>query len=298
MSGTFPTQQRLGVDEEAADQIDLRLVVRLEFIAFEGAMQGGIEAEVLARAVAQSRTEKTAAAAGMDVGRGGRLRRMLEDVCRLAVLRKNIAMSTTGSRNSSWSSVRVGAASSPWMLRASSSSTSSPPGSLTMSANFDSVTRAIGSVGNAAEMTRFLASFSAASETAEAKDATLLLVDDEPSVLSSLKRLLRRENYNILTANSGEGALALLAEHEVRVILTDQRMPGMSGSELLARVRKMHPRTVRMVLSGYTGLDSLTEAINLGEIYKFIAKPWDEADLIGAVRDAFRHYADTGEAPR
>lgn len=167
-----------------------------------------------------------------------------------------------------------------------------------MSANFDSVTRAIGSVGNAAEMTRFLASFSAASETAEAKDATLLLVDDEPSVLSSLKRLLRRENYNILTANSGEGALALLAEHEVRVILTDQRMPGMSGSELLARVRKMHPRTVRMVLSGYTGLDSLTEAINLGEIYKFIAKPWDEADLIGAVRDAFRHYADTGEAPR
>jgi len=145
----------------------------------------------------------------------------------------------------------------------------------------------------AEEMTRFLASFSPPQAAGESKAFTLLLVDDEPSVLSSLKRLLRRENYDILIANSGEEALALLAEHEVGVILTDQRMPGMSGSELLARVRKIHPRTVRMVLSGYTGLDSLTEAINLGEIYKFITKPWEEVELVSTLRDAFRHYAET-----
>ncbi len=148
----------------------------------------------------------------------------------------------------------------------------------------------------AEEMARFLGSFSPPQAAGETKISTLLLVDDEPSVLSSLKRLLRRENYNILIANSGEEALALLAEHEVGVILTDQRMPGMSGSELLARVRKIHPRTVRMVLSGYTGLDSLTEAINLGEIYKFITKPWEEAELVSTLRDAFRHYDETIDA--
>ncbi|HSG21352.1 MAG TPA: EAL domain-containing protein, partial [Azonexus sp.] len=126
--------------------------------------------------------------------------------------------------------------------------------------------------------------------------STLLLVDDEPSVLSSLKRVLRRENYRILTANSGEEALALLAEHEVGVILTDQRMPGMTGTELLARARIMHPKAIRLVLSGYTGLDSLADAINRGEIFKFLTKPWEESELLAAVRQAFRHYSRTTEA--
>lgn len=84
---------------------------------------------------------------------------------------------------------------------------------------------------------------------------------------------MRRENYHILTATNSEEALALLAKHEIGVILIDQRMPGMSGTELLARARTMNPKTVRMVLSGYTALDSLTEAINRGEIYRFLTKP-------------------------
>jgi len=82
----------------------------------------------------------------------------------------------------------------------------------------------------------------------------------------------------------------LLAEHQVGVIIVDQRMPGMSGIELLARIRTMHPDTVRMVLSGYTAIDSLTEAINRGEIYRFLTKPWQETELIDAVRESFRHY--------
>lgn len=121
---------------------------------------------------------------------------------------------------------------------------------------------------------------------------TLLLVDDEPSMLTSLTRLLRNENYRILSATSAEEALALLALHPVGVILTDQRMTGMTGIELLARARKMHPKVVRMVLSGYTGLDSLTEAINRGEIYKFFTKPWNDTELIESVREAFAHYAE------
>lgn len=127
--------------------------------------------------------------------------------------------------------------------------------------------------------------------------STLLLVDDEPGVISSLKRLLRRENYRILTASSGEEALTLIAENEVGVILTDQRMSGMSGTELLARVRSMHPHIVRMVLSGYTGLDSLAEAINRGEIFKFLTKPWDEIELLDALRAAFRYYAEAKKPP-
>ena len=123
--------------------------------------------------------------------------------------------------------------------------------------------------------------------------ATLLLVDDEPNVLSSLKRVFRRENYHILTATSGVEALSLLAQHPVGVVLTDQRMPGMSGTELLSSIRAMHPKAIRMVLSGYTGLESLTDAINQGEIYKFITKPWKDQELIEAVREAFRRYAES-----
>ena len=125
--------------------------------------------------------------------------------------------------------------------------------------------------------------------------STLLLVDDEPNVLSSLTRLLRRENYRILTATGGEEGLALLAEHKVGVIITDQRMPGMTGTEFLSRARKMHPSAVRIVLSGYTAVDSLTEAINRGEIYRFLTKPWEDAALVQTVRDAFRHYARASE---
>lgn len=101
-------------------------------------------------------------------------------------------------------------------------------------------------------------------------------------MLAALKRQLRRDNYRILTAESGDEALALLAENEVGVILTDQRMPGMTGTEFLARARQMHPRAVRMVLSGYTGLDSVTETINRGEVFKFLTKPCVERGAVAA----------------
>jgi len=143
------------------------------------------------------------------------------------------------------------------------------------------------------EMTRFLSSFSPTRLPVENEAlSTLLLVDDEVSILSSLTRLLRRENYHILTATSGEEALSLLALHPVGVILTDQRMPSMSGTELLARVRTIHPKTIRMVLSGFTGLDSVSEAINRGEIYKFLTKPWKDEELLETVRGAFRRFAE------
>jgi CheY-like chemotaxis protein len=119
---------------------------------------------------------------------------------------------------------------------------------------------------------------------------TLLLVDDEPNILAALRRVLRQEGYRILTAENGAHGLELLATHDIQVIVSDQRMPQMTGTEFLFRVKELHPDTVRMVLSGYTELESVTEAVNNGAIYKFLHKPWDDAELREQVRDAFRFY--------
>jgi FixJ family two-component response regulator len=120
---------------------------------------------------------------------------------------------------------------------------------------------------------------------------TLLLVDDEDGILSSLKRLLRREAYQVLTANGGQAGLDELARNRVDVIVSDQRMPGMSGVEFLRRAKELYPDTVRMVLSGYSDLQSITDAINEGAIYKFLSKPWDDDILKAEIEQAFRRKA-------
>ena len=117
---------------------------------------------------------------------------------------------------------------------------------------------------------------------------TLLLVDDEPNILSSISRLLRLEGYTILTANSPAEAFEKLAKHPAQVVISDQRMPDMSGTEFLSRVRQLYPNTIRMVLTGYTDLDAVTGAINRGAIYKFLTKPWDDDLLRDQIREAFR----------
>jgi diguanylate cyclase (GGDEF)-like protein/PAS domain S-box-containing protein len=119
------------------------------------------------------------------------------------------------------------------------------------------------------------------------RQRTLLLVDDEENVVAALRRLLRGEGWLALSATSAEEALQLMARHEVDVILSDQRMPGMTGVELLRRAKQLYPQTIRLVLSGYTELQSITDAINEGAIYKFLAKPWDDAELRAHLREAF-----------
>jgi EAL domain-containing protein (putative c-di-GMP-specific phosphodiesterase class I)/ActR/RegA family two-component response regulator len=120
---------------------------------------------------------------------------------------------------------------------------------------------------------------------------TLLLVDDEPDILSALKRLFRREGYAIFTAASGTEGLELLASREIGVVISDARMPQMSGDEFLGKVREMHPATVRIMLSGYTDIKAVTSAVNSGELFGFFTKPWDDADLLKKVRAAFHRYA-------
>ncbi|HSI60924.1 MAG TPA: EAL domain-containing protein [Ideonella sp.] len=117
---------------------------------------------------------------------------------------------------------------------------------------------------------------------------TLLLVDDEENILASLKRLLRRDGYHIVTACGAAEGLKRMAETEVDVIISDQRMPGMTGVELLRRAKALYPASVRMVLSGYTELQSIIDAVNEGAIYKFLTKPWDDERLREHVAEAFR----------
>ena len=118
---------------------------------------------------------------------------------------------------------------------------------------------------------------------------TLLLVDDEESILSSLKRVFRRDGYRVFTATGGLEGLDILANNHVDVVMSDQRMPHMTGVEFLRQVKSLYPETVRISLSGYTELHSITEAINEGAIYKFLTKPWDDDHLRANVVEAFRY---------
>jgi diguanylate cyclase len=123
-----------------------------------------------------------------------------------------------------------------------------------------------------------------------AVERTLLLVDDEEHVGSALERLLRHDGYRILRANSGKQGLEILAQQRAGVVISDQRMPEMSGVEFLSQVRELYPETIRIVLSGYADLESVTAAINRGAIYKFFTKPWDNEVLRVDVMEAFWRY--------
>lgn len=117
----------------------------------------------------------------------------------------------------------------------------------------------------------------------------ILIVDDEPENVRSLERLFR-EDYDVLTAGSGADALFLLEHHDMAVLIADQRMPEMSGIELMQRTARLRPHLVRILLTGYTDVDSLIEAINSGHVYKYLTKPWNNEDLLLTVARALEHY--------
>jgi response regulator RpfG family c-di-GMP phosphodiesterase len=132
---------------------------------------------------------------------------------------------------------------------------------------------------------------------------TLLIVDDEPDVCDSVHDLLRRE-FRVLKAHSGQEGFRLMQEEEVHIIMTDQRMPQVSGVELLTRVKAKNPQAVRMLFTGYADLESIIAAINQGHVYQFLKKPWQPEELLEAVRQAAVEYerlildADHGEKLR
>jgi len=119
---------------------------------------------------------------------------------------------------------------------------------------------------------------------------TVLFVDDEINILKAIQRLLRNEPLQVLTASRAHEALDLLSQHACQVVVTDQRMPEMSGVDLLSSVRERHPDIVRMMLTGYTEMTIAVDAINRGEIFRLITKPWNDEELRATIRQACDHH--------
>jgi response regulator RpfG family c-di-GMP phosphodiesterase len=119
---------------------------------------------------------------------------------------------------------------------------------------------------------------------------SVLFVDDEVNILKAIQRLLRHGSWNVLTASRPRDALDMIEREGVQVVVSDQRMPEMSGVDFLAQVRERHPDLVRMMLTGYTEMTIAVEAINRGEIYRLITKPWNDDELKATLRQAFDHF--------
>lgn len=120
---------------------------------------------------------------------------------------------------------------------------------------------------------------------------TILYVDDEENNLFSFKATFRIK-YNVLTALSGDDALAILEKTLVHIIVTDQRMPGMTGVEFLEKVLEKYPNPMRILLTGYADMDAVVDAVNKGKIFHYLAKPWDEEELDLTIRSAYAKYLE------
>jgi DNA-binding NtrC family response regulator len=116
----------------------------------------------------------------------------------------------------------------------------------------------------------------------------VLIVDDQPDVLALLRRSLRDLGCRILTTSSPAAALEMMRANEIDILVSDIDMPGMSGLDLVARARKEAPHVVRILLTGHAALESAMRAVNEGEVHRYLTKPWNDAELLGTLRDAIR----------
>jgi signal transduction histidine kinase len=129
------------------------------------------------------------------------------------------------------------------------------------------------------------------------KEISVIVVDDELNILNSLRRLFKDENYGVFTTSDSAEALKCLNDNKVKVFISDQRMPNINGVDLLKQVKDAHPNTMRILFTGYTDLKIAEDAINKGEVYRFINKPWDDKELLTIVRDSIERF-DLGERNR
>ena len=125
------------------------------------------------------------------------------------------------------------------------------------------------------------------------KPKTILFVDDEDGILNSLVRMFRNEKYRILTANSGQKGLELLSKNDIDLVVSDQRMPNMTGVEFLRQVSEQYPMTSRIIMSGYVDIDAVIGAVNQGNICRFLTKPWDKNIFKKNINDCLNHQENT-----
>jgi len=120
----------------------------------------------------------------------------------------------------------------------------------------------------------------------------IMIVDDEPANLRTLLRVFRQD-YQVIIAESGAEALTLLQQHDVALMISDQRMPQMTGIELMKKAVEVRPQMVKILLTGYTDISALIESINSGLVYRYLTKPWNNDDLRLTVARALEHYEIT-----
>ncbi len=120
---------------------------------------------------------------------------------------------------------------------------------------------------------------------------SVLFVDDEIDVLTSIKKQFRKANFRLRTSNGGNAALDLLSTIPVQVIISDEQMPKMDGIEFFKKVKKLYPDTIRIILSGYADSSVIIDAINKGEVFRFVSKPWEKEQLSEVIELAFSHYS-------
>lgn len=118
---------------------------------------------------------------------------------------------------------------------------------------------------------------------------SLLFVDDEESILNSLVRIFRKEGYELFTASSGMEGIEIVEKNDISLIISDYRMPGMSGVDFLFQAKEIIPDAIRIMLTGYADLQASIDAINKGEVYRFISKPWNCDELKMTVRQSFEY---------
>ena len=126
----------------------------------------------------------------------------------------------------------------------------------------------------------------------------VLFVDDDRNITEAYKRIFYRDDIEVLTAESGREALEILETGDVAVVVSDERMPGMSGSEFLVKVRELYPKTVRIMLTGYATLEVALDAINRSEVYRFLIKPYSFVEFRKIVHEAVERRAEQREVDR
>src|SRR5687768_1480658 len=126
---------------------------------------------------------------------------------------------------------------------------------------------------------------------------TILVVDDEPDVVKSVQDLLRYD-YKVLGATRARDAMRLMEENDVHVVMSDQRMPEMSGVEFLGRARTDHPEAIRLLFTGYADIRAVIDAINQGNVYRYITKPWEPEELQAVIREAVERHDLVAERKR
>lgn len=119
-------------------------------------------------------------------------------------------------------------------------------------------------------------------------DYSLLFVDDEPGILSSLRRLVRKLDVKVFTAESGQVGLEVLEDNKIDIVVSDMRMPEMDGAQFLAKVKELYPETVRYLLTGYSDIGATIKALNDGGIYRYLSKPWDSEEMLSVIMDGLK----------